>query len=277
MIQERRLWIRWMQYLTLSFFTIVYFYPLIMLLSFSVKKNEDMYSNPFGFVGPMRFENYAEAWNISNYHVALLNSTYITIISVIVIILIGSMASYPLARRQGKISAFLQGLFVAGLIVPMQLNIIPLFKLINSLGLNKSPLGVIFMYIAFGMPITVFLITQFIRSLPRELEEAARMDGCSGMGVFLRILSPLLKPILATVFILQFLSIWNDFFLPIVFLNSDKLKTVQVAVYSFVGRYTNDWSHMFPMMVLSIAPVLLLYISFQKYIISGIMSGAVKG
>ncbi|THF76089.1 carbohydrate ABC transporter permease [Cohnella fermenti] len=274
---DRRLMQRLPKLLLLLLFTFVYAYPLFMLLSFSLKNNGSMYANPLGLSGEFHWGNYSEAWSRSNFDVALWNSVTITFISALLILLIGSMAAYPLARRKGKGATLLQGFFVAGLIVPMQLNLIPLFKLLHSLGLSRTPLGVIFLYIAFGMPLTVFLFSGFIRSLPKELEEAARIDGCSGAGIFFRIVLPLMKPIGTTVFILQFLTIWNDFFLPVVFLNTEKLKTVQIAVYSFVGQYANDWSHMFPMIVLSVAPVLALYVFLQKYIIAGIMSGAVKG
>ncbi|MBY0217795.1 carbohydrate ABC transporter permease [Paenibacillus illinoisensis] len=265
---------RWALVILLSLF---YIYPLYMLVVFSLKSNENMFSSAFGLTGDFHFSNYVEAWTASNFERALFNSGLISIISVVVMILLGAMASYPLARRQGKLSTFLNLFFVAGLIVPMQLNLIPLFKMMSSLNLNHSHLGVILLYISFGLPLTIFLFTGFMRSLPLELEEAAQIDGSSRTGIFFRILLPLLKPIATSVFILQFLTIWNDFFLPVVFLNTDKLQTVQVAVYSFAGRYDNDWSHMFPMIVISIAPVMLLYIFLQRFIIAGIMSGAVKG
>ncbi|WP_168119870.1 carbohydrate ABC transporter permease [Paenibacillus sp. HB172176] len=266
--------VQWSLVLLLS---LVYIYPLYMLLVFSFKKNENMFSSAFGLDGGFHLSNYVEAWTRSNFEVALLNSGVISITSVLVMIMFGAMASYPLARRIGRLSSFLSLFFVAGLIVPMQLNLIPLFQMMIGLNLNHSKLGVILLYITFGLPLTIFLFTGFMRSLPRELEEAGQIDGSSPTGIFFRILLPLLKPVASSVFILQFLHIWNDFFLPVVFLNTDKLRTVQVAVYSFAGRYSNDWSHMFPMIVICVAPVMLLYIFLQRFIISGIMSGAVKG
>jgi raffinose/stachyose/melibiose transport system permease protein len=267
-------YIRWALVVLLSVF---YLYPLYMLVVLSFKSNENMFSSAFGLQGAFHFSNYIEAWTRSNFAKAFLNSSLISSVSVLIIILIGAMASYPLARRTGRLSAFLSLFFVAGLIVPMQLNLIPLFKMMHSLQLNQSQLGVILLYISFGMPLTIFLFTSFMRSLPLELEEAAQIDGSSPSGIFFKILFPLLKPVAASVLILQFLNIWNDFVLPVVFLNTEELRTVQVAVYSFAGRYSNDWAHMFPMIVICVAPVMLLYIFLQRFIISGIMSGAVKG
>jgi len=266
--------IRWALVISMSLF---YLYPLYMLVVLSFKNNENMFANVFGFKGEFYISNYIEAWTQSNFERAFLNSSLISILSVVLIILVGAMASYPLARRASKLTTFLSLFFIAGLIVPTQLNLIPLFKMMNSLHLYQTHLGVILLYIAFGMPLTIFLFSSFMRSLPLELEEAAQIDGSTPTGIFFKILFPLLKPVAASVFILQFLNIWNDFFLPVVFLNTPELRTVQVAVYSFAGRYSNDWSHMFPMIVICVAPVMLLYIFLQRFIISGIMSGAVKG
>lgn len=274
MLSRFQSYIRWAVVIFLSLF---YLYPLYMLVILSFKSNENMFANVFGFEGAFHISNYIEAWTRSNFERAFFNSSLISITSVLIIILIGAMASYPLARRAGRLSTVLSLFFVAGLIVPTQLNLIPLFKMMNGLQLNQSHLGVILLYISFGMPLTIFLFTSFMRSLPLELEEAAQIDGSSSAGIFFKILLPLLKPVAASVFILQFLTIWNDFFLPVVFLNTAELRTVQVAVYSFAGRYSNDWSHMFPMIVICVAPVMLLYIFLQRFIISGIMSGAVKG
>ncbi|MEJ8305194.1 carbohydrate ABC transporter permease [Saccharibacillus sacchari] len=277
MMRTTSIWKSYIRWAIVALLSVFYLYPLYMLTVLSLKTNEQMFASAFGLKGGFHFTNYVEAWTRSNFGQALFNSSLISIVSVSFIILFGAMASYPLARRSGKLSVLLSLFFVVGLIVPVQLNLIPLFKMMNSLQLNQSQLGVILLYISFGMPLTIFLFSSFMRSLPMELEEAAQIDGSSSVGIFFKILLPLLKPVAASVLILQFLHIWNDFFLPVVFLNTDSLRTVQVAVYSFSGRYSNDWAHMFPMIVICVAPVMLLYIFLQRYIISGIMSGAVKG
>jgi raffinose/stachyose/melibiose transport system permease protein len=256
---------------------VVYMYPLFMLISFSFKTNIQIIEHPFALPDSFRWENYVEAWSKSNFGRALLNSAIVSTISVAFITLLGSMASYPLARRRQKLAFGFYIFFISGLIIPVQLNLIPLFKMIHDLHLNQTLIGVIILYITFGLPLTIFLFTSFLRMIPTELEDSGRIDGCNGLQLFFQIVFPLLKPVTTTVVILQFLNIWNDFFLPVVFLNSEKLRTVQIAMYSFMGRYSNDWAHMFPMVVVGILPVLLLYIFLQRYIISGIMAGSVKG
>lgn len=256
---------------------LIYIYPIYMMISFSFKSNVEILQHPFSLPTSLRGGNYVEAWKQSNFGRALTNSFLVSAVSVAVITLLGSMAAYPLARRNGSLSFGLYIFFVAGLIIPVQLNLVSLFKMVHDLHLNQSLLSVIILYIAFGLPLTIFLFTSFLKGVPHELEDAARIDGCGGGRLFFRIVLPLLKPVTTTVIILQLLNVWNDFFLPVVFLNSEKLRTVQIAMYSFMGRYTNDWAHMFPMLVVSILPVLLVYIFLQRYIISGIMSGSLKG
>jgi raffinose/stachyose/melibiose transport system permease protein len=174
-------------------------------------------------------------------------------------------------------AGFLYLFFLAGIMIPIQLDLVPLFALVHNLGISHSRLGIVCLYVAFAMPLTVFFYAGFLRTIPLEVEEAAEIDGCSQWRCYFQIVFPLLQPVTSTVFILQFLAVWNDFFLPVIFLNTPDLRTVQVAIYSFLGRYSNDWVHMFPILVLGMLPVLIIYLFLQKYIVSGIMAGSVKG
>jgi raffinose/stachyose/melibiose transport system permease protein len=225
------------------------------------------------------FESYAQAWNgngngtLGN---ALVSSAIITIGSVICLIAIGSVAAYVLARRGGRVSAALYGLFVLGIILPYQLGVVPLYAAFREFGLVGNYIGMILLYTGILMPFSVFFYAGFIRALPRDYEEAASVDGASRGRIFLRVVFPLLRPITATVAILTGLIIWNDFFTQLVFVGGSAMETLPVAVYSAVGAYATQWSVVFAAVVIAVIPLLLVFLFAQRHLIQG-FTGGTKG
>lgn len=187
------------------------------------------------------------------------------------------MASFTLAKRKNRVNHGLYLLFLSGMMIPIYTILVPLLRLIKDMHLINSRMGLIIVYSAMGMPFAIFMLTGFIKNIPNELLEAAIMDGCSVYRTFATIVFPLLKPVVTTLFILDFLAIWNDFLLPMLTLTSNALKTVPVAMYNFYGEYGSRWEMTFAAYTLAIIPVLIFYLLLQKNIVNGIMAGAVKG
>jgi raffinose/stachyose/melibiose transport system permease protein len=225
------------------------------------------------------FDSYAQAWEGNGNGTlggALLNSAVIAVGSVVFLVVIGSVAAYVLARRGGRLSGALYGLFVLGIILPYQLGVVPLYAAFRNFGLVGNYAGMILLYTGILMPFSVFLYAGFIRALPRDYEEAASVDGASPARTFLRIVFPLLRPITATVAILTGLIVWNDFFTQLVFVGGSRYETLPVAVYSAVGAYATQWSVVFAAVVIAVIPILIVYFFAQQHLIRG-FTGGTKG
>jgi raffinose/stachyose/melibiose transport system permease protein len=203
-------------------------------------------------------------------------TTAITVLSVAFLIVLGSLAAYTLARRGGRLSTGLYLMFLLGIIIPFQLGIVPLYVVMRYLQLTATIQGMVILWTGLLMPLTVFLYTGFIRTLPREYEEAAQVDGARFFRTYVRVIFPLLAPVTGTVAILDGLFIWNDFFVPLIFLSGSRNETVTVAIYSFVGEYSTDWNKIFAAVALSIAPVLAFYVFAQRQLLKG-FSGGIRG
>ena len=209
---------------------------------------------------------------------AFANTLFITAMSVFLIVMFGSMAGYALARTKSKLGNRLFLFFLAGLVVPFQMNIVSLYKIVKAIHLMNNPFAVILVDVAVNMPQAVFLFREFIQStVPVELEEAAEIDGCGTMQKFFTIVFPLLKPVMATVIIIVTLNVWNEFMTPLLFLQSRANDVILQEVSRNIGQFSTDWTAMFPMMMLGVAPLMIFYLFMQKYIIAGVAAGAVKG
>jgi raffinose/stachyose/melibiose transport system permease protein len=222
------------------------------------------------------FSNYQKVWNILNFPRAFWNSLIITVASNIGLVVISSMAAWKMVRSGGKFSKFLFIFFVAAMVIPFQTVMIPLMKLGGMLGLTNSIPGLVIMYFGFGVPLSLFLYHGFIKTVPVEIEESARIDGATEFGVFWRIVFPLLKPITVTVIILNTLWIWNDYLLPLLVLTDAELRTIPLATSSFFAQYTKQWDMGLAALVLGITPVIIFFLFLQKHIIKGIASGSIK-
>nr|WP_283094587.1 carbohydrate ABC transporter permease [Paenibacillus sp. ATY16] len=187
------------------------------------------------------------------------------------------MAAYAIVRRKNRFHSFLYMLFLAGMIIPFQMTMIPLYKMMVDFGLYNSYHGIMMIYLALTAPFSVFLLVGFIKSVPRELEEAALIDGCGIFQTFFRIVLPLLKPALTTLCVLNLFSVWNDFLMPVLFLPDDKKMTITVQISKFQGMYSNDWSLLFAGICMIVLPMVVIYLLAQRFIINGITAGAIKG
>lgn len=258
---------------------IVFCIPLYVLLALSLKSTTDVYSKPLTFPADPHAANYSDAWTDggqTGLGGSFVSSAIITGASVACIVVLGSLCAYVIARRRTRVSGGLYMLFVAGLIVPFQLGIIPLYVAFRNLGLTGSYIGMILLYTGLLMPLSVFLYTGFIRAIPKEYEEAARVDGASLLRTYTRVVFPLLAPISATVAVLAGIFIWNDFFVALIFLFGSDKATLPLAVYSFVGEFVSQWNLIMAAVAISIAPILVFYLFAQRHLIRG-FAGGIRG
>ncbi len=249
--------------------------PGVFTILASFKSLYDFYNSPLGLPQEWLWQNYIAVWNDAGIPQAALNSFTVVVLSVPLCVVCASCAAYGLARWEFPGNNAIYYLFLAGLVIPGQLTILPLVLLDKNLGLINTYAGLILPYIGFHMPFDVFLLTGFLRTLPSELREAARIDGANELEAFLWVIVPLLRPALATVVILNSVSIWNDFFFPMIV--SPKLPLLQVGVYNLLGVYSTEWGHIFAGVVLAALPLVVAYLLLTKQFIAGLSAGAVKG
>lgn len=250
--------------------------PLLIML-FGAFKN-DVEAAQFTILPPTtwHFENFAFVIQSGNILRAFFNSFLITTVSVVVGVFSATMAGFIIQRRAGsKGASVLYYLFFLGMIAPVQ--IVTSYAVLRALGLLGSYVGIILMYVAINLPFSVFLYTGFMQGLPREVDEAAIVDGCSVWRVYFSIILPLLKPVIATNVVIFGMSVWNDFQLPLYFLSSPSRWTMPLTVYNFFGQYFSNWNYVFADLILTALPILLVYLFAQRYIVAGMTQGAVKG
>ena len=256
--------------------TVIMLMPIIIMVFSAFKTTPQIFQSPFGIPDFTNVVNFVKIWNETNFLRYLLNSFIVTGASMALILTLGTMAAYAIARYEFWGAGFILMFFLAGLTLPLKLAIIPLFMLMRDLGILNNQLSLIFVYTAMGLPTTVFILTGFIRTLPNELEDAARMDGASEARIMWSIMLPLVRPAMVIAGIQNVVPIWNDFFFPLVFIQRDNLKTLPQGLTTFMGEYTTDWGVLFSGLTLSAAPIIIIYIVLSKQFISGMTSGAVK-
>ncbi|TGQ16748.1 MULTISPECIES: carbohydrate ABC transporter permease [unclassified Mesorhizobium] len=262
--------------LLLAVNAVIMIYPLFVMVASSFKTNAEIFSSPLSLPTHFSTANLEKVWTETNFVRYLANSVGITAASVALILLFSTLAGYAIARYRFRLSSLVLMFFLSGMTVPLKLAIIPLFIQLDTLGLVDSYLGLVLVYVAMGIPSAVFIMTGFLRTLPRELEESARMDGASELRIMWSIMLPLARPALVIVAIQNAVPIWNDFFFPLVLITSDNLKTLPQGLTVFVGEFTTDWGVLFTGLTLAALPITLLYIVLSKQFISGITQGAVK-
>lgn len=250
--------------------------PFFIILMNSFKKNKEITSNPFALPQSFSFDNYVTAFQKMNYLHAFSNSLIITISSVILIAIFAAMTAHYFVRHQTKSNQMTFMMMVASMIIPFQAIMIPLVQIYGSLGLMNSKFALIYLYIGFGSSLAVFIYHGFIKSIPAELEEAAMIDGCSRIQTFFKIVLPVLIPTTVTIAILNVLWIWNDFLLPSLVLIEGVKRTLPLSTFYFYGTYTADFGPLMASLLLSVLPVIIVYLFAQKYIIQGVMQGSIK-
>jgi raffinose/stachyose/melibiose transport system permease protein len=256
---------------------LLFLVPFYFLLVNSVKSLGDILSNAASWPAVFNWSNYEKAWELTRFPQALRNSFIITIASIILIALFSAMAAYRMVRADTRFNRILFMMFVAAMVVPFQSIMIPLLQMVKFLGIGDSIPGLVLCYLGLGVPLSIFLLHGFIKSIPLEIEEAAVVDGANPHGVFWRIVMPMLKPMLVTVIILNSLWVWNDYLLPSLILQSQELRTIPIATFSFFGQYTKQWDLALPTLVLGITPIVVFFLFMQRYIVEGIAAGSVKG
>ncbi|MNO21220.1 L-arabinose transport system permease protein AraQ [compost metagenome] len=257
---------------------LVFLSPFYLVLSNSVKGLKEILIDAASFPQVFHWDNYSKVWDAIDFPQAFWNSLQITVLSVIFIVMFSSMAAYQIVRKPSRFNSFVFLLLVSAMIIPFQSLMLQLVRVTSMLELRGELYGIVACYLGFGMPLSVFLFHGFIKSVPIELEEAARVDGSSPYGVFFKIVFPLLMPIIVTVIILNTLWIWNDYLLPVLVIGGNKdLTTLPVAVTKFFGQYTKKWDLALAGLVMAITPILLFFLSLQRYIVEGVTAGSIKG
>lgn len=271
-------------FVALAAYALWLIFPMVWVAYSSLKTDQAIFQDAFALpeVADLRFENYDRAWNEARFGDYFLNSILVTSTSVALIVLLGAMASYALSRFSHPLSPPLFWLFLAGLMLPVQLTIVPLFFELRTLGLLDTRLGLILVYTANGLPFAIFILAGFFRSLPRTLYEAAVIDGCSDAGAFWRVLLPLAKPGLVTVAIFQFIGIWKEYFFAFMFTSGAagagaRTLPLGLANLSIAAQYRTDYGMLFAGLVLVTVPILLIYVALQRHLVKGVTAGALKG
>lgn len=250
--------------------------PFLMVFLNSFKDKVSIIKTPLGLTGFTGLTNFIHAFQTMNYFSALRNSILITFFSLVLIVGFSSMLAYFLVRWDWKLNKGIFLLLVASMIIPFQTLMIPLVSIYGKAGVLNSRISLMFFYLGFGMAMATFMYHGFIKGISKELEEAARIDGCSRFGVFWRIIFPNLAPITATIVILDLLWIWNDYLLPSLVLVEDSQRTLPLSTFYFFGNYSSEFGFGMAALVISVLPMLAVYLLLQKQIISGVMDGAIK-
>jgi len=251
-------------------------YPLFVMLISSFKTNAEIFTSPFALPHGFSLANAEKVWTDTNFVRYLANSIGVTAASIVLIVIFATMAAYAIARYEFRGNALILMFFLSGMTVPLKLAIIPLFIQLDTLHLIDTYAGLVLVYVAMGIPSAVFIMTGFLRALPRELEEAPRIDGASEWQVMMLVMLPLARPAMVIVAIQNAVPIWNDFFFPLILITSDSLKTLPQGLTVFMGEFTTNWGVLFTGLSLAALPITMVYIALSRHFIAGITEGAVK-
>lgn len=263
-------------YVFLIIWAIIQLFPLYWLFTFSLKGNDEIFGgNILGFPKVWHWEYYAQVFTQGHVYKYLLNSLFVAIVTILLTALLASMASYALVRLKWKLSGPVYMLFLVGMMLSIQAVLLPLY--VNLKVLRDTHMALIVPYVAFNLPMAILLISGTLRSIPKEMEEAAFIDGASVYRLFFQIILPLLKPILSTVAILNFLDAWNELMFAQTFINSEHLLTITVGVNNMIGKYRTDWGLIGAGLMFATIPILILYAFLSRNIQESLAMGAVKG
>ena len=266
-----------LKYVVLGIFTVLCLYPLLWLFLSSFKTNTELYANPWGLPEQFRLGNYIQA--ITEGHILQYfgNSVMIAVSAVLVAVVLSSMVSYAITRMQWRLSKLTLNVFLLGMMIPVYAMVVPLFSMFNRMGLLNTHLAVIIPHIAMAFPMAIFIMTGFMGSLPKEMEEAAVMDGCNIYQIFFKIIMPISKSSVVTVAVVTFINIWNDLLLPQIFLTDASKMTLPVGLTEFQGQYATNYVAEIAAVIITIIPSIIVYIWLHKHIMEGMVAGAVKG
>lgn len=261
----------------LGMYALLTLYPLIWLFLSAFKTNNEIYSNPFSLPTSWQFDNFVRAWEVSNMGRAMFNSLFVTVVTLVITIILSALTAYAIARFDFRFKVAVLGVLLLGMLIPVHSTLVPLFIMLNKIHLLDTFWALILPYFAFEVSISIFLLAAYMSGLPKEMEEAATIDGCGYWGIFIKIIFPLTMPALSTVAIIGFLRYWNEFAFALVFINDSKLKTLPLSLSVFSNGYSTNYSLTLAAMAISILPVIILFIFLQDRIMKGMVAGAVKG
>lgn len=264
-------------YLFLSLLAVVYLLPLLWVVYVSLKDDKTLFVSPWALPERPMIENYTFAWTAGRLGTATLNSIFVCGITLILCLLIGSMAAFAIGRMRWKLSGVMMTYFLTGMMIPVHCILIPVFTRFSKMHLTNSQAGLILPYLTLSLPITIFIMTGFFQSLPNELFESACIDGCSIYRSFTHIALPLSRTGLFVTGLMTFVANWNELLLAMVFISEDTKKTLPVSLSKFVGSYNTNYSQMFAAIVIAIIPTIVVYCIFSNQIVEGLTAGAVKG
>ena len=264
-------------YTLLIFYSALILFPLYLMFVTSLKNNRQIFTTPFGLPSPPDPSGYLKLFTVSQYQVYFGNSILITLITLALIVLLTSLASYALAKYRFPARILIYVYFIAGLIIPIRLGTIGILKSMIALGLFDTRWSLVIVFLAMGIPLGVFILYDFIRMIPEELSNSARIDGCSEHAIFRRIVMPLTKPALAAVAIVNFIPIWNDFWFPLILIRSNSAKTVPLATALLFGQFETNFGMVFAVLSMASIPVMIFYLLLSRYFVKGITAGAMKG
>lgn len=264
-------------YCFLIILALIYLLPLVWVFSVSFKTNAEIFTSPFSIPQALNFENYEVAWNAGKLGIATLNSAIVCVVTLVLSMIIGSMASFAIGRMRWKFSGAVMTYFMIGMMIPVHCVLIPLFTKFAKVGLSNNLWGLILPYLTFSLPVTIFIMTGFFQGMPNELFESACIDGCSIYQIFIKIALPLSKTGLFVTGLMTFVNNWNELLLAMVFISDDAKKTLPVSLSKFVGPYNTNYSQMFAAIILAIVPTIVVYCIFSNQIVDGLTAGAVKG
>jgi raffinose/stachyose/melibiose transport system permease protein len=257
---------------------VIYIYPVLLMAINSFKPFKEVLTSVLALPKVPAPENYAYVIEKMEYFRLFANNLVITVIGIAGIVLFSAMAAYILDRRKTRLTKLIHTIIITPMLIPFQTIMITLLKAMNVIGLSGSTWGLGIQYWGFGVPMATFIYYNFMKTVPTEIDESATIDGAPTFLTFRRIIFPLLKPVTATVIVLNVMWIWNDFLLPLLMVNgSPKTKTLVLAAYNFVGQLNTKWHYALAAMVTAVLPSVLFFIFLQKYIVEGVVAGSIKG
>ena len=268
--------LRVLKQIILILFALIVLYPIFFVFITSFKSNFDVISNPFG-MSTFQPENYIEAWQVGKIGDYFLNSVYVTAITLIIQMVVIVLASYSFAKLKPWGHKVLFILFLTGRFITPEMVTVPNFSTMKNLGLMDTKISLILPYVSTGIALATYIATNYISSLPKELDEAAIIDGCNIVQLLTKIALPLMRPILATIFIFNFQGAWSEFYWALIMIRSEENKTLQLGLMNFQSQFNTDYGVLTAGLVIATLPILIIYLKFSSQFIGGMTVGAVKG
>ncbi|MFF2179196.1 carbohydrate ABC transporter permease [Lysinibacillus sp. NPDC058147] len=275
-MKQGTIWARPFYYIVVFTVATISLYPILLMILSSFKASLEIYKNPLGLPTSFSLDTYRTLLSKIPFTTYFMNSVFVSIASVVLIVVVCSLASFYIARFKFSWNQALFFIFLLGMMIPIKLGIVPLFILMRDLGLINSLWSLILMNTATGIPLTMLILTSFFKTMPYELEEAARIDGAGNLRVLWHVVLPLMRPALGTVIIINFIAAWNDFFFPLIFITDKMKRTIPVGMMSLFGEHSADWGSLFAGLTLASLPMILLFFIASKQFMEGLTAGAIK-